>query len=125
MAHVTVGDDAVHIRLELLDEVLAFHGGLTIPLAHIQGVSTDPVPAVRWHGERFGTDLPGIITAGTFVNWDGHVFYDFRDPDRCVTIRLDHEHYNAVVVQVDGDKEAVAREIEAARARLASGAPGG
>lgn len=119
MARVTVHDSEVHIRLDLLDEVLAFHGGLSIPLSHVRSVSTDRVPDARWHGERFGTDLPGIITAGTFVNWDGHVFYDFRDPDRCLTLELAHDHYNAVVVQVDGDKEAVAKEIEAARARLA------
>jgi len=54
-----------------------------------------------WQGLRLpGTSIPGVLTAGTFYQHDGAVFYDVHDPDRTIVIELDHEHYRRLVVEV-------------------------
>ncbi len=105
MATVSVEESAVAVRLSLGDEILALHGSLHIPFSHIRSVSTDPVPETWYRGMKFGTNLPGVKTAGTFITGDGMIFYDFHDPSRCLTFNLSHERYQQVVVEVDHDQD--------------------
>jgi hypothetical protein len=117
MAKVTLEDDRVGIYLNPVDEVLALHGSLHLPYSHIKTVTHETVPFAWYRGFRVGTDIPGVKVAGSFYNGDGVFFYDFHDRERCLTFELDHEHYQRVVVQVNGDQDpaALAKEI---RARL-------
>jgi len=117
VARIEVRDDQIDIRLSLAEEVLALHGTLHIPLRHVMGVSAEPVPPAAWRGMRIGTNVPGVVVAGTFFTAEGAVFYDMRHGDRCVTIELAGERYKRVVVEVDPgqDPQVVASEIEAKR----------
>jgi hypothetical protein len=66
----------------------------------------------KWfHGFRFpGTNIPGILTAGTF-HWDGkRVFWDIHHPEAAVVISLADESYNELVIEVE-DPEAFIRDI--------------
>lgn len=88
-----------------------------MPLAHIRGVALRPEDARHlWHGIKLGTNLPGVVTAGTFLTGDGKVFYDVHDPDRTIAIDLADETYRRLIVEVDEDEvpEAVAQRILAA-----------
>jgi len=38
--------------------------------------------------------VPGVITAGTFYQDCGRVFWDVHDPEKTVTIDLHHELYS-------------------------------
>ena len=105
MARIKSEPDGVFIELSWPDKVLALSGSLRIPYAHIAEVHADPVPRAWYRGMRIGTNLPGIKVAGTFVNEDGIIFYDFRDPNRCVTFILSHDRYTKVVVEVDLDHD--------------------
>ena len=117
MAVVTVEGPEVQIRLRLVEEVLALHGSLHIPLRHIVGVSAAPVPPALWRGFRIGANIPGALVAGTFLTPEGAVFYDIRAGERCVSLDLAGEGYRRVVVELDPgqEPERVAAEIEAAR----------
>ena len=119
MAHIDLEADRIGVRMSPLDEILALHGTLHIPYRHIRAVAHEPVPEAWWRGIRIGTNVPGLKVAGTFFTGDGMIFYDFHDPDRCLTFELDHEHYRRVVVQVDKDQDpaALAKEIAARLAR--------
>ncbi len=105
MAHVDVATDRLQITLSLGDEILSLHGAFHLPYSHIASVSTDPVPEAFFRGLRIGTNLPGVKTAGTFITGDGSIFYDFHDPDRCLTLALNHDTYRQVVVEVDRDQD--------------------
>ena len=55
-----------------------------------------------WHGFRLpGTNIPGVITAGTFFKDGGRVFWDVHDADRAVAIYLRDDVYTELVVEVD------------------------
>jgi hypothetical protein len=109
MVNVTIEGDRVHFEVEGWDKLWAFRSRLEIPLAHIRGVRADPEPARGWwHGVRLpGTQIPGLLTAGSFYQHDGFVFYDVHEPERTIVIELDHEHYQRLVIEVEKPAEVV------------------
>jgi len=117
---VTVSIEGARVRLEVegWDKLWAFKSQLEIPLEHIDDVRADPEPARGWwHGFRMpGSQIPGVITAGTFYQHDGAVFYDVHDPERTIVLELNHEHYKRLVIEVD-DPSATVAKLNAALAR--------
>ncbi|HKV50144.1 MAG TPA: hypothetical protein VJO52_03005 [Gemmatimonadaceae bacterium] len=109
MVEITVEGDRVRFDVDGWDKMWSLKSRLEIPLAHITSVRVDPEPARGWwHGFRMpGTQIPGVLTAGTFYQHDGAVFYDVHDPDRTIVIELDHEHYRRLVVEVADPSTAV------------------
>lgn len=110
MVVVSVDGDRVRFEVQGWDKLWALTSRLEIPLAHIQSVRHDPEPARGWwHGLRLpGTQIPGVLTAGTFYQLDGAVFYDVHDPERTIVLELDHEHYTRLVIEVDDPGATVA-----------------
>jgi hypothetical protein len=118
MVRVSVHEDRVHFDVEGWDKLWSLKSQLDIPLAHVRAVRADPDAARGWWlGLRMpGTRIPGLLTAGTFLQADGAVFFDVHDPERTVVIELDHEHYQRLVVEVEDPGDVVAR-LQAAIAR--------
>ena len=54
-----------------------------------------------------GTNLPGIITAGTFYLDGKRVFWDIRHLEKTIVIDLHDEQYNELVVEVNDPDAAV------------------
>ena len=110
MVSVVIQGDRVRFEVEGWDKLWALKSQLEIPVAHIRAVRADPEPARGWwHGLRLpGTQIPGLLTAGSFYQSDGFVFYDVHDPERTVVIELDHEHYQRLVIEVENPDEVVA-----------------
>jgi hypothetical protein len=115
MVDVTIENDRVRFAVEGWDRLWALKSHLEIPLNHVRAVRADPEPARGWwHGLRLpGTQIPGILTAGTFYQGDGAVFFDVHDPERTIVIDLDHEHYKRLVIEVENPAETV-RLLQAA-----------
>jgi hypothetical protein len=57
-----------------------------------------------------GIRLPKIIKDGRFLTSDGMMFFEMHDPDKCITVSLNHEKYKKIVFEVD-NKEAEAEKI--------------
>ena len=60
-----------------------------------------------------GARLPTIIKDGRFLTSEGMMFFEMHDPDKCVTVSLNHEKYKKIVFEVE-DKESVAQKINEA-----------
>jgi len=110
MVEVSLQGDLIRLEVEGWDKLWAFKSQLEFPLAHVRSVRHDPEPARGWwHGFRLpGTNLPGVLTAGTFYQHEGAVFYDVHDPEQTVVFELDHEHYRRLVVEVKDPSGTVA-----------------
>jgi hypothetical protein len=121
MVRVSIAGDRVHFDVQGWDKLWAFKSQLDIPLAHVKGVRADPEPARGyWHGLRYpGVQIPGLLTAGTYYQSDGAVFYDVHDPERTIVLDLDHEEYTRLVVEVE-DPQSVVAMIEQAIAGSAA-----
>jgi hypothetical protein len=122
MVRVSLNGDRIRFEVEGWDKLWALKSELEIPLSHITGVRFDPEAARGWwHGLRLpGTNIPGILTAGTFLQGDGFVFYDVHDPDRTIVLDLDHERYKKLIIEVE-DTESTIALIEKALRHTKSG----
>ncbi|MFL5483744.1 MAG: hypothetical protein ACJ8AK_16300 [Gemmatimonadaceae bacterium] len=115
MVTISVSDDRIHFDVEGIDRMWALRSQLEFPLSHIRSVRVDPEAAKGWwHGIRlWGSNIPGILTAGIFYQNGRVVFYDVHDPERTIVIELDHEHYDRMVVEVE-EPEVEAKKVEKA-----------
>lgn len=115
MVSITVEAGLAHFDVQGIDKVWSFKSRLTIPLAHIRSVKIDTEAARGWwHGLRLlGTQVPGVLTAGTFYENGGIVFYDVHDPDKTIVLELDHERYKKLIVEVESPTQSL-RALEKA-----------
>ena len=109
MVSVSIHGDRVHFDVEGWDKLWALKSSLEIPLAHIRSARVDTEAARGWwHGLRFpGTQVPGVLTAGTFYQSEGAVFFDVHDPERTIVIELEDERYKRLVIEVERPMETV------------------
>ena len=122
MTEVEIANGYLRVVVEGFDKVLALKSSVEVPLTHVRGASQDPDALRERHGLRLGgTSLPGVVAAGTF--YDGRWwFLDVHHPEVAVKIDLDHEHYAALIVEVENPAETVAA-INAAIAAFPSSEP--
>ncbi len=102
MVEVSIHGNRIRFEVQGWDRLWSFRNQLEIPVAHVSNVRVDPAPARGWwHGLRLpGTQIPGVLSAGTFYQHDGAVFYDVHDPERTIVLEVEHEHYRRLVVEV-------------------------
>jgi hypothetical protein len=103
------------VHVEGLDRFWSFKSELRLPLAHIASVERAADEArTWWHGIRApGTQVPGLITAGTYYESEGRVFWDVHDPEGAVALHLHDERFVKLVIEVENPAETIAA-IEAA-----------
>jgi len=110
---IAEGKLILHVRG--VDKLWALKSSLEIALIHIAGARAD-ADAARgwWHGIRMpGTNIPGIITAGTFYQDGKRVFWDVHHPNNTIVIDLHDDSFNQLVVEV-ADPQAAVELIQAA-----------
>ena len=115
MVDLSIAEGKLTLHVRGADKLWAFKSSLEIPLVHIAGVRADPKAARGWyHGIRMpGTNVPGVITAGTFYQDGKRVFWDVHNPENTVVIELKDERYNELIVEV-ADPNAAVKLVKAA-----------
>jgi hypothetical protein len=115
MVDVTIENNMLILEVEGLDKLWTLKSHLEIPLAHVTGVRADS-ENIRdwWHGIKLpGTNLPGVIKAGTFVQNGQRVFWDIQHPDNGIVIELTDDRYKELIIEVANPDEVVV-QIQAA-----------
>ena len=114
MAEVELTNTSLIVHIRGADRFFAMKSRLEVPLQHIASVEPAPEEARKvWHGLRIGgTNLPGVITAGRFVEHGEWAFWDVHDPESAIAVHLLDESYAKLVIGVDDP----AATIEAIRA---------
>ena len=109
MVDVSVSGGNLVLHVRGADKLWALKSSLEIPLVHIAEIRADPTVAHGWwHGLRMpGTNIPGVLTAGTFYQHGKRVFWDVHNPDNTVVIELTDERYNELIVEVADPQAAV------------------
>lgn len=116
MVDLSIGDGKLTLHVRGADQLWALKSTLEIPLVHIAGVRADAeIARGWWHGFRMpGTQIPGVITAGTFYQDGKRVFWDVHHPENTIVIDLHDERFNQLIVEVADPAAAVAM-VEGAR----------
>lgn len=109
MVDLSIGEGKLTLHVRGADKLWALKSSLEVPLIHIASVRADPEVARRWfHGIRMpGTNVPGVITAGTFYQHGQRVFWDVHHPEKTIVIELHDERYNELIVEVADPQAAV------------------
>lgn len=109
MVDLSVADGKLTLHVRGADQLWAFKSSLEIPLQHVAGLRADPSTAHGWwHGIRMlGTNIPGVLTAGTFYQHGKQIFWDVHNPDNTIVIELRDERYNELIVEVADPQFAV------------------
>jgi hypothetical protein len=115
VAEIEITPTSLVVHINGADQFFALKSRLEVPLEHIAGVEASVPEAHQiWHGLRMGgTNLPGVITAGRYLQHGEWAFWDVHDPDKAIAIRLHDEHYAKLVIGVD-DPAATANAIASA-----------
>lgn len=102
MVEITQHGSSLVFEVEGLDKMWAMRSRLEIPLSHIKAARVDDDATKGWwKGVKVGgAHIPGLITAGTFFSKGRLVFYDAHKPENTIVVDLDHENYDALVLQV-------------------------
>lgn len=113
MVDISVSGGKLILNVHGADKLWALKSSLEIPLAHITGIRADGnVARGWWHGTRLpGTNVPGVITAGTFYQHGQRIFWDVHNPGNAIVIELRDERYNELIVEV-AEPEATVNEIK-------------
>ncbi|MGC2618873.1 MAG: hypothetical protein WA414_07505 [Acidobacteriaceae bacterium] len=109
MVDLSISEGKLILHVRGADQLWEFKSTLEIPLEHITAVRADPsIARGWWHGIRApGTQLPGVITAGTFYQHGQRIFWDVHHPDNTIVIDLRDERYNELIVEVANPQAAV------------------
>ena len=109
MVDLSVADGMLTLHVRGADQLWAFKSSLEIPLRHVAGIRADSTIAHGWwHGIRMpGTNIPGVLTAGTFYQHGKRVFWDVHNPDNTIVIELKDERYSELIVEVEDPNLAV------------------
>ena len=93
---------------DFIFEIKGFHklwalkSRLTIPAEHILSADKYSKKSAFVFGIRLpGTQIPGIITAGTYIVKDGTIFCDVMDVSKSIEVQLHDEHYKRLVIEVE------------------------
>ena len=121
MVKISIGDQTVTFEVEGWDKLWALKSRLDIPLANIRAVRADPAIARGWwHGLKMpGSNIPGVLTAGTFYHDGKRVFWDVHQPERTIAVELLDERYDELIVEVEDPRATVELLNARLRARTA------
>lgn len=109
MVKITLAGNTVVFEVEGLHKLWALRSRLEIPRQHILGARRDPSVFEEPKGWRApGTNIPGLLVAGTFHLHGERIFWDVRHPDNAVVVELEDEAYKELVVEVEHPDAAVA-----------------
>ena len=110
MIDISVNEDKIIFEVKGWDKLWAFKGSLEIPVAHIKDVYADPDCAMGWLDgiKLIGTGLPNIFKAGTFYQQGKLVFWDVHNAANAIAVKLEHEHFDKLIIEVAEPNEAIA-----------------
>lgn len=127
MTEVELTDSALVVNIQGLDQFLSFRKRIEAALDNVLGavVGIDPEVKIAFNKSLRlpGAYMPGIAIAGSYLQFREKtwLFYNIRGGENAITIKLAHEQYEALVVEV-ADPAGVVAAINAAVEKGASAA---
>jgi hypothetical protein len=112
MVEIAIKDNKLIIELMGMHKYFALKNRIDVPIDHVSDVRLDPKANIYRDGLALrmpGTSLPGVVTAGSFLQRGKWSFWDVSRPQNAITIELHHERYSRLVVEVEHPQNEVSR----------------
>lgn len=95
--------DYLKINFSTAKKILSMKGSFTIPLKHIQSITTE-LPKPTWEEIKApGTMIPGLIKAGTYYTEKGKQFWFVTKGKGILNIKLKNESYQRIILGIDNN----------------------
>ena len=108
---VEIKDSNLVFKIHGIDAIFSIKRTIKVPLEHVTSVSIERVTLdPKLQLKIVGFHVPTKIKDGRFLTSDGMMFFEMHDPDKCITVVLNHEKYKKIIFEVE-DKESVAQMI--------------
>jgi len=110
MTTVSVSDGYLIVEVDGWDKLWSLKNRLVIPIQHvIRAYADSSIAESWWKGLRVaGTNVPGVIAAGTFYHHGKWVFWDVHNPEKAVVVDLRDERYEKLIIEVPDPANTVA-----------------
>jgi hypothetical protein len=96
-----------------VDKVLAMKSKITVPLSSVKSIQHDPdFKMTLLAFKEMGTEIPGLVRMGTFFAGGKKYFWDVTDKSKVVTISLENERYDELIIDVENPEETVERLLK-------------
>lgn len=113
MADIELTDDRLIIHIRGIDKVLALTSKFEVPKGHVKnahsGIDDEAKEQLDKSMRLPGAYMPGIAIAGRFYEHGKWMFWDIHKGEKAITVDVDHEKYNKVVIEVDDPAATVER----------------
>ena len=98
---LSIDYEVLRIEMQGFEKLLGFKSRLVIPLEHITSANTDDLGTAIFRGIRGpGTNIPGILRAGTYHTKQGKEFWYAPRGRKYLTIELKDESYKRIVLGI-------------------------
>ncbi|NJO73737.1 MAG: hypothetical protein HC833_08235 [Leptolyngbyaceae cyanobacterium RM1_406_9] len=101
--NLQIEGDRLKINLSFLEKLLTlqFNNTFEIPLEHIERVSTEKPSASGLKYRMPGTEIPGLIAAGTYYSDRGREFWYVTGDRHYLLLDLKEEFYQKIVLTLE------------------------
>ncbi len=102
MVQVSKTDGHYKFEIQGSHKLWSLKSEITIPAEHIVRAYKNEDQSKSFLGLRMpGVNIPGIITAGSFMVNEGTIFCDFTGKENLVVVELKDEKYKQLVIEVE------------------------
>jgi hypothetical protein len=110
MITISKKENNFQFNVEGCHKLWAFKSQLTIPTHNVVRAYQDLEElGGSWKGLKMpGTNVSGLITAGTFYHSGGRIFWDVMDEKKSIIIDLEDESYQKLIIEVENPEGAIA-----------------
>ena len=107
MVSVTLNDDTFIFEIKGFHKIWAMESKITISKENIIRAYQNKNEFTFWSGFRMpGTEIPGIITAGTFYK-KGRNFWDVMNKKNSLIVELKDSYYKKLIIEVENPEESM------------------
>lgn len=116
MADIELTPDKLILHIRGIDKLLSFASQFEVPREAVKGAHMGIDEEANAQMDKSiklpGAYMPGIAIAGRFYEHGKWMFWDIHKGERAITIDVDHDKYNKVVVEVDEPGKTVDAIVE-------------
>lgn len=100
MTSASILDGKLVVEVRGWDKLWSLTSRLEIPLEHVVDIRPTDAGDEGAGFRALGTYVPGVITAGTFLQEGSWVFWDVHDLTKAITVDLRDERYSKLIIEV-------------------------
>ena len=106
MVTVTATDTHYVFKINGWHQFWAFENVIKVEKQNVISASQTQDEFTFWIGWKIpGTQIPGIITAGTFIKKGKRNFWDVCNKKNTIVVQLQNSNYNKLIIEVENPTE--------------------